>query len=316
MRNLLDGAAPSWLQLAEQQQYFRLVLPIVVAVTIVFIFRLVTEEDPLQRAIALIHADQLLLGYRRFTPARRWFSAFTLSLLEAQSVVKSDGSQSEVLDLDAIGAESELLDHLGEYADSEEIRNLQGLVSHFRREMLTEAGDNGAPGLAETWVGFGSQNCAGVGPLKETETTLRIYNAEDLGHQLISRTVTRGIAPGFGLGQRPVAFISIGREEPTPSEVERSLKDLEGVESVRVGKAKLVRSLLRAGCDHSVQGATPERLVEAIQGSSRSVGVLGETSAWTTDSSDIRWNRSWSETTLVSSGPAERLPQEGPALAV
>lgn len=315
MPHLLSFQFPTWLRFAgTQQQYFRLTLPIIVGVLVVFVLRILAAEEPRSLIKRVMVDDQRQLGYRRFTPARRWFSAFTLSLVQAQSVTTSDAPEEGVIDIGLLDSEAELLEDLGDYAESDEVRSLQELVRHFRREMIAEAGDEHVPGLADTWVGYGSQTVVGLGPLVESETNLRIYNADDLGHQLVARTVTRGIAPVSGSKKRSVAFIAIGADEPTSADVENSLIDLGNAATAGRRRVKLVRALLDNGDMRSVHASTPEILVEAIQGGSRKVGAWGDHLAWTTDLETTRWNHKWSSTTLVSSGPAEELPQEGPAL--
>lgn len=313
-RDLHRFVMPAWLDQASQnQQFFTLSLPILVAVLVLFAARVLWEEDPSLTVRALLLADQRQLGYRRFTPARRWFSAFTLSLIEAQSVVQNSPSTSDVIDLEELDAESELLADLGGYAESDEVRSLQELVTHFRRELILEAGDEKVPGLSETWVGYGSQRITGIGPLAEAETTLRIFNADDLGYQLIARIVTRGVAAEIGKRRRPIAFVSIGTHEPTPEQIEETVWNLGDARTAGRHRERLLIGLLEAGEERSVQATTSDELIETIQRHSRRVGSRGDARAWTQDCELVRWGQSWSSTTVVSGGPAEQLSQEGPA---
>ncbi len=321
---------PAWLESASSsQQFFTMSLPVLVAALMVFAASVLWEPDPQMQVQALMLADQRQLGYRRFTPARRWFSAFTRSLVETQSVVQSDPADADLIDLETLDAESVLLNELGTYAESEEVRNLQGLVKHFRREVLLEAGNQDQPGLAETWVGYGVQRVVGVGPLAESETHLRIYNANDLGHQLIARTITRGIGTrGLGLAslartvtklpssrkwsgqgpvtrfERPVAFLAASDDEPTASELEATLVSLANIQSAGERPERLLRALLDAGQNRSVQAATSEELVERIQEHSRHVATRGESRVWSSDEHQTHWHRSWTSTTVISAGRA------------
>ncbi len=332
MQYLHAFVMPAWLEQANNsQQFFTLSLPILVAVLVVYSARVLWDDDPRERVMAIMLADQRKLGYRRFTPARRWFSAFTLSLAEAQSVLNRSLPGEDTLDLEALDAEAELLAGLGEYAESDEIRSLQGLVSHFRQEVIREAGDEHRPGLSEIWVGYGSQRFVGVGPLAECETHLRIYNAQDLGHQLVARSVRRGIVPGpkksgadavgrgfygrslLGRTVRPVAFVAFGSDEPSGREVEASLARLENVHHVGRRRNRLVHALLQTGREQSVQDSTSDELVESIQEHSRRIGERGESAAWTSELDQAQWSRSWTSTILISGGVAAELPQEGRA---
>ena len=333
MQTIQALVMPAWLESASRnQQFFTMSLPILVAALVVFATSVLWEPDPHKQVQALMFADQRQLGYRRFTPARRWFSAFTRSLVETQSVVQSNPADSDLIDLDTLDAESVLLNELGDYAESEEVRNLQSLVKHFRREILLEAGSEEQPGLAQTWVGYGVQRVVGVGPLAESETHLRIYNADDLGHQLIARTITRGIGTrGTDLAalsgslaklpkslkrsgegpvtrfERPVAFLAASDDEPTASEVEASLVCLANIRSAGRRPERLLRVLLETGQNRSVQAATSEELVDRIQEHSRNVAARGESQAWSSDEDRTRWRSSWTSTTVVSAGRADEL---------
>lgn len=315
MHDILSIFIPAWLEHASaNQQFFTLTLPILLAVLVMYSTSILWEHDPEQRLRALIVADQRQLGHRRFTPARRWFSAFTLSLAEAQAVVRNSHPVEDVLDLEVVEAESELLAGLGGYAESDEVRSLQDLVSHFRREVLLEAGDDEIPGLAETWVGYGTRRTVGLGAIAESETTLRIFNAEDLGYQLISRTVTRGIASGLGSSVLPVAFTAVGVGEPTPADIESAIVDLFDIELAGARRARLVAELLATGESRSVQASTSDNLVETIQSNSRLIGRRGDVHAWMNQPDPMRWGRRWTSTIVVSGGPGEHLPAQGRAL--
>ncbi len=344
MQTIQALVMPAWLESASRnQQFFTMSLPVLVAALVVFAASVLWEPDPQTQVLVSMLADQRRLGYRRFTPARRWFSAFTRSLVETQSVVQSDPADPDLIDLETLDAESVLLNELGGYAESEEVRNLQSLVNHFRREVLLEAGSEEQPGLAQTWVGYGMQRVVGVGPLAESETHLRIYNANDLGRQLIARTVTRGIGTrgigtrgigtrGIGLAplgakspgslkrngqgqvtrfERPVAFLAASGDEPTANEVEASLVRLANIQSAGRRPERLLRALLEAGQNRSVQAATSEDLVDRIQEHSRNVAARGESQAWSSDDHQTRWHRSWTSTTVISAGRAEELTDQG-----
>ena len=336
MHTVANLLMPDWLEHASSaRQFFTLSLPILVAVLMVFSASVLWERDPWTQIQMVMAVDQAQLGHRRFTPARRWFSAFTLSLFEAQSVLQTDAARADVLDLAMLDAESELLVDLGDYAESEEVRSLQDLVAHFRREVILEAGDDELPGLAETWVGYGSQRLWRVGPYSRSETQLRIYNADDLGRQMVTRTIAHGFgSPSSGRPsaadrkaalvwravrgahwhrlERPVALIVIAEIEPSPAEVESALHRLKDVRSVGRRRRRLVFELLQTGRSRSVQSTTSDELVEVIQDNSRWVGMRGDVAAWTTDAEFQSARRTWSTTLAISGGPARELPHEGP----
>ncbi len=316
---------PGWLEHASSiRQFFVLSLPILVAVLLVFSASIFWERDPWIQVQAFMRADQIQLGHRRFTPARRWFSAFTLSLFEAQSVLQIHAAQPVTLDLEILDAEAALLLGLGDYAEYEEIESLRNLVAHFRREVILEAGDAEVPGLAETWVGYGNQRIRSFAWCTRVETELRIYNADDLGRQLVTRTIARGFGRWANSSrahmnlfarrrwERPVALIALSEDEPEPRSIESALHQLEGAHLVGSRQRRLVMELLRTGRDRSVRSATTDELVDVIQNNSRGVGVRGETRSWTLGIEPSRLKRGWSSTIVVSGGPARDLPSAGP----
>lgn len=236
-----------------------------------------------QATTEAIDRDARRLGVRRVTPARRWFSTFTLALLEEQ------GETIEgPLTLDQLDEPSTIVPTGGVRNDLHQLRDL---AHHFRDRLITEEGGRVQPPLDHVWIGFGRQTERRYGRRRRRTTTVRIYNAADLGRQGLITAVERRTARTSDEGrpsrwtfprERPVCVVVVASEHPTPAGVMDHLRSSSTIDS---DPPPLVSNLLVMATNREPAAPTSQDLIDLIQSHGQRTARQYGTGAWCA----VRW---------------------------
>ncbi len=219
-------------------------------------------------ALDQITEDSRALGVRRVTPARRWFSTFTLSLLTHHEQLLSQlapASAGPSLTLEELDAGFGMLEATGIDLSSEEARNLRDLSRHFRDRLFVEEGGRYQPSMQAVWTGFGHESIDHAGPVVRHRREIRLYNAADLGVQGILRSESTRWSPRSWRRRRlhrRLAVVVSSETPPQASLIDRLILDADGSTG---GTNPLLPDLLSIAGTRSATARTTQDLIDLVQ---------------------------------------------------